>query len=302
MLTSRLSLQAASFAPPAEEECTGAFRSFCPNCCLVRSVGRDPEAAMQGGRKSKGWPQDRFSSGMSRAREKALAALRRIVPFREKDTDVRRPDRATPQPQHTHATTGTPSCCHHSPHHARAWRLACTCVPSVIGAYVAASKQWLRRPPHRRTFPLACLSAGTWTRRVYLTSQVRMPWGVLLYGRKGISACSFFSATSSFSLPSPSVLPSSPLTTVSPNVFFSFAWFSGSQPGFVQKPALSEEHSTTKRGSRQEHLSANSCLKASRNSTATRTDRRFLASEVGETLASNLQREINTTETNLECW
>ena len=119
----------ASFTPPAEE-CTGAFRSFCPNCCLVRSVGQDPEAAMQGGRKSKGWPHDRFSSGMSRARETALAALRRTVPFWEKDTDVRRPDRATPQPQHTRATTGTPSCCHHSPHNARAWRLACMCAVS----------------------------------------------------------------------------------------------------------------------------------------------------------------------------
>ena len=26
----------ASLRPPAEEECTGAFRSFSPNCCLVR--------------------------------------------------------------------------------------------------------------------------------------------------------------------------------------------------------------------------------------------------------------------------
>ena len=105
-----------------------------------------------------------------------------------------------------------------------------------------------------------------------------------------------------FPLPSLSVLPSSPFPTVSPSVFFSFSWHSGSEPGFVQKPALSEEHSTTKRGSRQEHLSANSRLKASRNSTATRTDRHFLASEVSETLASNLQRVINTTKTNLECW
>ena len=36
-------------------------------------------------------------------------------------------------------------------------------------------KGWLRRPFYRRTLPLACSSAGTWTRRVYLTSQVRMP-------------------------------------------------------------------------------------------------------------------------------
>ena len=51
----------ASLTPPAEEECTGAFRSFGPNCCLVRSVGQDLAAATQGGRKSKGWTQDRFS-------------------------------------------------------------------------------------------------------------------------------------------------------------------------------------------------------------------------------------------------
>ena len=89
----------ASPTPPAEE-CKGAFRSSCPNCCLVKSVGLDAAAATQGGRKSKGWPKDRFSSGMCRAREPALAALRRPCglhcPFWEKDTDVRHPDRATP--------------------------------------------------------------------------------------------------------------------------------------------------------------------------------------------------------------
>ena len=67
----------ASLTPPAEKECTGAFRSFGPNCCLVRSVGQDLAAATQGGRTSKGWTQDRFSSRMGRARETALAALRR---------------------------------------------------------------------------------------------------------------------------------------------------------------------------------------------------------------------------------
>ena len=72
--------------------------------------------------------------------------------------------------------------------------------------------------------------------------------------------------------------------------FFSFSWLSGSEPGFVQQLALSEEHSRTKRGSRQEHLSANSRLKGSPNSLESRTDRHFLASEEGETLASNLQR------------
>ena len=51
--------------PPAEE-CTGAFRSFCPNCCMVRSVGRDRAAVTQGGRRSKRWPQDRLSWGMGR--------------------------------------------------------------------------------------------------------------------------------------------------------------------------------------------------------------------------------------------
>ena len=55
----------ASLTPPAEE-CTGAIRSFCPNCCLLRSVGWDPTAATQGGQKSKGWPQDRLSLGMGR--------------------------------------------------------------------------------------------------------------------------------------------------------------------------------------------------------------------------------------------
>ena len=34
----------------------------------------------------------------------------------------------------------------------------------------------------------------------------------------------------------------------------------------------------------------------------TRTDRHFLASGVGETLSSKLERVIDTTETNLECW
>ena len=55
----------ARLTPPAEE-CTGAFRSFCLTCCLVRSVGWDRAAATQGGRRSKGWPQDRFSSGRGR--------------------------------------------------------------------------------------------------------------------------------------------------------------------------------------------------------------------------------------------
>ena len=68
----------------------------------------------------------------------------------------------------------------------------------------------------------------------------------------------------------------------------------------MKQLALSEEHSRTKQGSRQEHLSANSRLKGSPNRSETRTDRHFLASEVGETLASNLKRMLDTTETNLE--
>ena len=67
----------ASFTPPAEEECTGVFRSFGPNCCMVRSAGQGPAAATKGGRKSKGWPQDRLSLGRGRAGETALGALRR---------------------------------------------------------------------------------------------------------------------------------------------------------------------------------------------------------------------------------
>ena len=118
----------ACLTPPAEE-CPGAFRSFCPNCCLVRSVGQDLAAATQGGRRSKGWPQDRLSFEWAGAGETALGALRRpsglYCRSLEKDTDVKRSDRATPQPQHTHATTGTHSCCHYSPHNARVWRLAC---------------------------------------------------------------------------------------------------------------------------------------------------------------------------------
>ena len=163
-------------------------------------------------------------------------------------------------------------------------------------------KEWLRRPSYRRTLPLACSSAGTWTRRVYLTSQVRMPWGVLLCEQKVFPPALSSAQLLPFSTSVPSVLPSSLSPTVSPSVFFSFSWLSGSEPGFVQQPALSEEHSSTKRGKRQEHLSANSRLKGSPNSSETRTDRQFLASEVGETLASNLQRVIDTTDTNLECW
>ena len=96
----------ASFTPPAEE-CTGAFRSFCPNCCLVRSVGRDPEAAMQGGRNSKGWPQDRFSSGMSRARETALAALRLPCVDSTRPFLGKRHRRETPRQGYTTTTAHT---------------------------------------------------------------------------------------------------------------------------------------------------------------------------------------------------
>ena len=118
----------ACLTPPSEVECAGAFRSFCPNCCIVRSVDQDLAAATQGGRRSKGWPQDRLSLGRGRAGETAHGGLRRpsglYCPFLDKDTDVKSSDKATTQPQHTHATTGTRSSCHYSPHNARAWRLA----------------------------------------------------------------------------------------------------------------------------------------------------------------------------------
>ena len=103
------------------------------------------------------------------------------LPFWEKDTDVRHPDRATPQSQHTHATTGTHSSCHHL----RAWRLACTCVPSVIGACVAASK--------------AVAAASVLQEDFSPCVPVWMPWSVLLYERKAFPPASFFGATSSFS-------------------------------------------------------------------------------------------------------
>ena len=67
----------ASLTPPAEEKCTGVFRSFGPNCCMVKSAGQGLAAATQESRKSKGWPQDRLSLGRGRAGETALAALRR---------------------------------------------------------------------------------------------------------------------------------------------------------------------------------------------------------------------------------
>ena len=49
----------------------------CPNCCMGGQWARVSAAATQGGRRSKGWPQDRLSVGRGRARETALAALRR---------------------------------------------------------------------------------------------------------------------------------------------------------------------------------------------------------------------------------
>ena len=208
---------------------------------------------------------------------------------------MRHPDRAAPQPQHTHATTGTPSCCHYSLHNARAWRLACTCVPSVIDVCAAASKRsGCGVRPTGGLFPLRARRRAPG--RDVCISPVRC-----------VCPAAYFSMTEKhlrpLFLPLPFLqcfllLP----PTVSQSVCFSFPWFSGSQPGFVQHLALSEEHRSTKRGSRQEHLSANSRLKASRNSSETRTDRHFLASEVGETLASNLQRMIDTTETILRCW
>ena len=128
-----------------------------------------------------------------------------------------------------------------------------------------------------------------------------MPWGVLLYERQAFPPACSPAQLLPFLLPSLQccLLLSRPLCH---RVFFSFSWPSGSEPGFVQQLALSEVHSSTKRGSRQEHLSANSHFKGSPNSTEKRTDRHFLADEVGETLASNLQWVIYTTETNLEGW
>ena len=165
---------------------------------------------------------------------------------------------------------------------------------------VAASKAVAAASVPQENFSLAGSSAGTWTRRVYLISQVRMSWGVLLCEQKAFPPAFSSAQLLPSPLPSPSVLPSSPSPTVSPSVFFSFSWLSGSELDFFQKPALSEEHSSTKRGSRQKHLSANSRFKGSPNSSETRTDRHFLASEVGEILASKLQWVIDTTGTNLE--
>ena len=207
----------------------------------------------------------------------------------KESTDVRHPDRATPQPQHTHATTGTPSRCHYSPHNARAWRLACTCVPSVIDACVAASKAVAAASVLQEDFSPCVLVRGHLD-ATCVTDQSR---AVLLCEQRAFPPALSSAQLLPFPLPSPSVFPSSPSPTLSPSVFFSFSWLTGSEPGFVQQLALSEEHSNTKRGSRQEHLSANSRVKHSPNSLESCTDRHFLASEVGETLASNLQRVID---------
>ena len=67
---------------------------------------------------------------------------------------------------------------------------------------------------------------------VYLTSQVRA----------ALSSAQLLPSL----IPSPSMLPSSPSPSMSPSVFFSFSWLSGSEPGFVQQLALSEEHRRTK--------------------------------------------------------
>ena len=129
-----------------------------------------------------------------------------------------------------------------------------------------------------------------------------MPWSVLLHKRNASPLALSSAQLLPFPLPSLQccLLLSRPLChRVCSSVFL---WLNGSELGFVQQLALSEEHSKTKRGSRQEHLSGNSRFKGSPNSTETRTDRHFLDSGVSETLASNLQRVIDTTETNLECW
>ena len=212
----------ASLTPPAEEECTGAFRSFDPNRCLVRFVGQDLAAATQGSWRSKGWPQDRLSLKREAGLERQLSVLYdgllgSTVPFWEKDTDVRHPDSASPQTQHTHATTGTHSSCHHL----RAWRLACTCVPSVIGACVAASK--------------AVAAASVLQEDFSPCVPVWMPWSVLFCEQKAFPPVLSSAQLLPSPLPSPSVLPSSPSRTASPSVFFSFSWPSGSEPGFFSE-------------------------------------------------------------------
>ena len=154
----------ASLTPPCEEECKGVFRSFGPNCCMVRSAGQGPAAATQGGRKSKGWPQDRFSLGRGRAGETALAGLRRPCglhcPFLGK-----RHRRETPRQGYTTATA-------HTRNHWNSFMLSlftaqCMSVASCVHKCAVSDwcvcsrfkKEWLRRPSYKRTLPL-CMLVG----------------------------------------------------------------------------------------------------------------------------------------------
>ena len=142
------------------------FRSFGPNCCIVRSAGQGPAAATQGGRKSKGWPQDRFCLGREAGLERQLSRLYdglagSTVPFCGK-----RYRRETPRQGYTTTTA-------HRRNHWNSFFLSlftaqCTSAASRVHMCAVSDwcvcsrfkKEWLRRPSYRRTLPLACSVGG----------------------------------------------------------------------------------------------------------------------------------------------